>query len=142
MNDWTEITVYMILTICIITIACVSLILLRSARRNGKSVLRYVGFLGADTGLFILMLYFFSTHPISYKFNNNYVYSHDIKTVIERYGDFDTGHISESGSGVIGYYIYTDDGPIMPDHMKHYYWIKFDANGTVTDIYDAVQKGG
>ena len=142
MNSWNEIAVYCAITVVIIIVACAAMILMASAKRRGRETLRYIGILAADTGLFISMLFFLTGHPDSYRFDNRYVYSHNISSVIERYGEYDLGSYNEGSAGRIAYYIYTDNGPIMPDHLKHYYYIVFDEKGEVTDIYDAAQPGG
>ena len=45
-------------------------------------------------------------------------------------------------SGRVAYYIYRDDGWIMPDHLPHYYYIEYDENGLATKVYDGVAPGG
>ena len=61
---------------------------------------------------------------------------------MSKYGAFDRGTVQEGKSGKVGYYIYTDNGPIMPDHMKHYYWIYFDESGIVYKVEDNLPPGG
>ena len=60
-----------------------------------------------------------------------------ISQVEARYGPFDI-----SRNGVLGYYIYTDNGPIMPDHLPHYYYLEYDDNGIVRNVYEGVAPGG
>ncbi len=62
--------------------------------------------------------------------------------VREKYGDFDLGIVESDKSGKVAYYIYTDNGPIMPDYLKHYYYIKYDECGVVYSIYEGCQPGG
>ncbi len=40
------------------------------------------------------------------------------------------------------YYIYTDNGPIMPDHLKHYYYMEYDEWGVIYNVYEGCQPGG
>lgn len=35
----------------------------------------------------------------------------------------------------------TDNGPIMPDHLKHYY-IEYDEWGVIYNVYASCQPGG
>lgn len=55
-----------------------------------------------------------------------------------KYGDFDFGEYKANILGKVGYYIYTDNGPIMPEHLKHYYFIEYNKEGIVTNVFDAV----
>ena len=87
-------------------------------------------------------LLFVSSHPTYYKYSDWAVLGQDIHKVQERYGAFDYGEIREGQQGEVGYYIYTDNGPIMPDHLPHYYWIWYDEQGVVYEVYDGCAKGG
>lgn len=60
----------------------------------------------------------------------------------QEYGEFDLGEIQENQKGKVAYYIYTDDGPIMPDHLEHYYYMEYDGWGVIYDVYDACAPGG
>jgi hypothetical protein len=52
------------------------------------------------------------------------------------------GTISEGHSGTVAYYIYKDNGPIMPDHLDHYYYMEYDENGIIYKVYDGCAPGG
>lgn len=82
------------------------------------------------------ILYLLS-HQTYYKYNDWWVIGKTMSEIEERYGEFDI----EQGSQ-IGYFIYTDNGWIMPDHLDHYYYIEFDENGIATEVLDSVQPGG
>lgn len=60
----------------------------------------------------------------------------------QKYGAFDLGEVRENEKGRVAYYIYTDNGPIMPDHLEHYYYMEYDENGVIYNVYDAVTLGG
>ena len=45
-------------------------------------------------------------------------------------------------AGKAAYYIYTDEGPIMPDHLKHYYYMEYDVRGVIYNVYEECQPGG
>lgn len=87
-----------------------------------------------------ILLYNFS-HSTYYKYNDWKILKSNIYSVKEKYGEFDLGEITDSEKGVVAYYIYTDDSPIMPDYLKHYYYIEYDENGIVYNVYDAGQPG-
>jgi len=66
----------------------------------------------------------------------------NIYTVEQKYGEFDLGKIKDNAKGRVAYYIYTDNGPIMPDHLDHYYYMEYDERGVIYNVYDGVQPGG
>ena len=59
-----------------------------------------------------------------------------------KFSDFDVGAVNKGRKGKVGYYIYTDNGPIMPDHLPHYYYIHYDENGIVYQIGEGGASGG
>ena len=65
-----------------------------------------------------------------------------IYEVEEKYGDFDLGEIIKNQKGSVGYYIYTDNGPIMPDHLEHFYYMEYDEDGIIYKVYDSCSPGG
>lgn len=80
---------------------------------------------------------FIASHDTHYKFNDWYVLGNDIETIRETYGQFDIYQARRAG-----YYIYTDNGPVMPDHLEHYYFMYYDENGIIYSVDDGVQPGG
>ena len=89
----------------------------------------------------ITVLYTIS-HSTYYKYNDWSILQNSIYEVEEKYGDFDLGQIRENQKGSVGYYIYTDNIPIMPDHLDHFYYMQYDENGIVYNVYDGCQPGG
>jgi len=89
----------------------------------------------------ITVLYTIS-HSTYYKYNDWSILQNSIYEVEEKYGDFDLGQIRENQKGSVGYYIYTDNRPIMPDHLDHFYYMQYDENGIVYNMYDGCQPGG
>lgn len=90
----------------------------------------------------LLIVLYIMSHSTYYKFNDWYVLQNNISNVKDRYGQFDIGDYKNGKPGRVGYYIYTDNGLIMPDHLKHYYYIEYDEQGAVERVYDACQPGG
>lgn len=142
MNPWyvliIELFVFTALVICFI----VFLVLLITAKKKKKPTVFKSVLLSLDVILLACSAIFALSHPTWYKFNDWSVMNADIDSVISRYGSFDIGEAEEGKQGKAGYYIYTDDGPVMPDHMKHYYWVYFDENGTVYRVGDEASAGG
>lgn len=87
--------------------------------------------------LLIGITLFLLSHQTYYKYNDWWVIGKSMAEIEERYGEFDI----ELGSRK-GYFIYTDNSWVMPDHLDHYYYIKFDENGIATEVSDGVQPGG
>ena len=98
--------------------------------------------LSMDVIIFAASLVFVLSHPTYYKYNDWEIIGSHISNVKNRYGKFDIGTVRTGHSGEAGYYIYTDDGPIMPDHLPHYYYIHYDENGIVDSVKDSIPVGG
>lgn len=93
--------------------------------------------------LFLLFMgLFITSHRTYYKYNDWAILESNINMVRQKYGDFDLGEVTDNKPGKVAYYIYTDNGPIMPDHLKHYYYIEYDEWEVVSKVYDAAQPGG
>lgn len=119
---------------------CIIMIMIRKIRkRKGKAV-------GISIGINVILLamtiLYSIPHSTYYKYNDWSILHSNIYTVEEKYGEFDLGKVTDNQKGRVAYYIYTDNGPIMPDHLKHYYYIEYDENGIVYNVYDACQPGG
>lgn len=92
--------------------------------------------------LYLTALLFFSSHKTWYQFNDWYIIGQDIRTIEKKYGAFDLGCIMEGKSHWAAYYIYTDNGFIMPDHLEHYYYMEYDETGIIYEVYDDIRPGG
>lgn len=126
------------LSICFVIL----IVMLISAKEHHKAT-RTIGLLlSLDVILFAYSLIFVLSHSTYYKYNDWAILNSDINSVIEKYGVFDVGSIQEGKAGSVGYYIYTDNVWIMPDHMDHYYWIYFGEDGTVYSVEDSLPPGG
>jgi hypothetical protein len=92
---------------------------------------------------FIVVIALYTTsHSTYYKYNDWVILQNSIYEVEKKYGDFDSGEIRENQRGKVGYYIYTDNGPIMPDHMEHFYYMEYDEKGVIYNVYDGCPPGG
>ena len=92
--------------------------------------------------LFVLTVLYVSSHSTYYKYNDWAILRSNIYMVEQKYGKFDLGEIKQNQRGTVAYYIYTDNGPIMPDHMEHYYYMEYDEKGDIYNVYDACAPGG
>ncbi len=110
--------------------------------RKKKSKKMYA--ISALTSFLVIVCFgiFLESHQTTFKYNDWEMLNSNINDIQNKYGEFDIGEIQEGKSGRVGYYIYTDDGPIMPDYLKHYYYIRYDENGIVYEVYDSCQPGG
>lgn len=80
---------------------------------------------------------YFCFHPTFYKYNDAWIIGRSIDEVEERYGEFDLDWDYRKG-----YYIYNDDRGFLPDGLDHYYYMEYDENGIVYEVYDSCQMGG
>lgn len=144
MNTWyvlaIEICVFLALLICFI----VFLVMLIKAisKKIHKPIKALSILLSLDVILFAFSLVFVLSHPTYYKYNDWAIQGSHISDVQKQYGDFDFGTVRTGHPGEVGYYIYTDDGPIMPDHLPHYYYIHYDENGIVDSVKESISEGG
>lgn len=142
MSPWfiegIELFILFFLVICFVIFLVVPI----SEKKRGKAARVRRILLSFDIVLFACSLVFVLSHSTYYKYNDWAIINSNINSVYERYGTFDKGTVQEGKSGRAGYYIYTDNGPIMPDHMEHYYWIYFDENGKVYKVEDSLPPGG
>ncbi|HEX9060731.1 MAG TPA: hypothetical protein VF941_11185 [Clostridia bacterium] len=85
----------------------------------------------------LVLVWFFYTHSTYYKYNDSWIIGRHIEEIEKKYGKFDKGY-----DKLKAYYLYTDDGPIMPSHLQMYYWIKHDEKGIVVKVYVGGPIGG
>lgn len=92
--------------------------------------------------LFCAVWVFTLSHGTYYKYNDWRIVGQSIHAVEEKYGEFDLGAVTEHTAGWAAYYIYTDNGPVMPDYLEHYYYMEYDEHGVVYRVYGGCQPGG
>ena len=142
MNQWyfdIGILLVMFLLIVGIIICVISFITKLIRKKNKKTVIIAVCI---HFVLLIVTILYASSHSTYYRYNDWIILKSNIHMIEEKYGKFDLGQIKEGEKGTVAYYIYTDDGPIMPDHLEHYYYIEYDEWGVVYNVYDSCQPGG
>ena len=128
---------YFSVILILVIISVILLIkLILSCRNRTFSKKIVIGF-AVSIILLALAVLFICSHRIHYQYNDWWILNHTIDEVENRYGNFDF----EIG-GISGYYLYTDNGPIMPDHLEHYYYMEYDAQGNIYRVYDAGTIGG
>ena len=111
-------------------------------KKNPPFIKKGIVLLIVNMFLFGLVQLFCFSHSTYYKFNDWLILNSNVKTIIDKYGKYDLSYFKEDGSGMIGYYIYTDSGPIMPDYQKHYYFIYFNSEGKIYKVEDNISFGG
>ena len=148
MNSWyvlaIQICVFLMLFICFIVflVMLITAIAKEKSKKKHKPIKALSVLLSLDVILFAASLVFTLSHPTYYKYNDWKIIGSNISDVQNRYGNFDVGNVRTGHPGEVGYYIYTDDGPIMPDHLPHYYYIHYDENGIVDGVKDSIPAGG
>ena len=108
-------------------------------KTNWKAPLVALGILFLVFGGSVL---FYASHSTYYRYNDWEILKSSVYEVQEKYGDFDLGEIREGYSGTVAYYIYKDNGPIMPDHLDHYYYMEYDEDGIIYKVYNGCAPGG
>ena len=142
MNPWIIDFIYLFLILAFLTIGIVSLIIIIKRKHKGNSSKIPFVSLIISILLLLMLFLFIASHPTYYKYNDWIILYSNINIVQQKYGDFDLGSVTENKAGVVAYYIYTDNGPIMPDHMKHYYYMEYDEWGVIYKVYETIQPGG
>lgn len=115
--------------------------LIRAVRRKQPLAGRIV-LLSLDGVLLAGAVLFAMSHPTCWKYSDWAIVGSEISSVEEMYGPFDTGSVQEGRPGKAGYYICTDNGPVMPDHLEHYYMMHYDENGIITKVEESLPEGG
>ena len=103
---------------------------------------RKAGFSHCGGAVTAAVLLFTNSHATYYRFNDWDVSGSTVQDIVKRYGEPDINMYTPGRGGSLWYYIYTDEGPIMPDHLEHFYRIGIDENGRAAEISDTVRKGG
>lgn len=142
MNSWYLLMIYGLIILLLLTTIIIFLIKLIIAILKKQSLKTSVISLTISIILLTLIIVFYLSHSTYYKYNDWYILGNNISKVQEKYGTFDFGKYQKGKKGRVGYYIYTDNGPIMPDHLDHYYYIDYDEDGVIYNVQDAPQKGG
>lgn len=142
MEPWIIDICFLVLFLYFIIVGIVSVVLMMVKKRKKKSIKpTIISFVISICFLTFLVLFIVS-HSTYYKYNDWTILQSDIYMVQQKYGDFDLGTVTNNQAGEVAYYIYTDNGPIMPDHLKHYYYMKYDEWGVIYEVYEACQPGG
>ena len=93
--------------------------------------------LGVGIGLFKC------SHANDIRFNDWYIVGNNINTVCERYGESDewSDEIVSGKRGVIRYFLYEDNSPVMPDHLPYWYCIYYNEQGIVEKVRVKTKPG-
>ena len=122
-----------------IIIGIILFIVHKVRKHDNKTTVVSMGF---NFVLLVVVILYALSHSTYYRYNDWAVLQSNIHMVEQKYGEFDLGEIKENEKGKVAYYIYTDNGPIMPDHLKHYYFIEYNEWGVIYNVYDSCQPGG
>ena len=142
MNPWIIDFCYFVLLLCFVIGGIASVVLLIGRKRKKKSIKSTVISLVIGIFLLAVLILFIASHSTYYKYNDWTILQSNIRVVQQKYGDFDLGTIRDNQAGKVAYYIYTDNGTIMPDHLKHYYYMEYDEWGMIYKVYESCQPGG
>ncbi|MDE5565047.1 MAG: hypothetical protein K2I93_07810 [Oscillospiraceae bacterium] len=144
MHPWLVLIIEVLIAFVLIAGIIVNVtIFLTAKKKKLKSKIR-PAVLILNCILLIAFAIFLCSHKTYYKYNDWAILNSNIYMVREKYGEFDEGELKENdnSAGTVGYYIYTDNGPFLPDHLRHYYYMAYDVWGMVYEVYDACERGG
>lgn len=142
MNGWHMLAAYVGAILLSLALCAASLaVMIHGVVKQRKLGGRLAFFIAAGVVTAAVLL-FTNSHATYYRFNDWAISGSEAAAVIEKYGEPDIGGYTAGKSGKLGYYIYHDDGPIMPDNLDHYYYVEYNEQGRVTAVYDSVQPGG
>lgn len=142
MNQWNFIigmSIILLLLIIVLFVSTIMILIPKTRQGKGKGLGIIIGI---DSVFVAILVLYWSSHSTYYKYNDWEIIGSSIYSVKESYGEFDLGEIHENKSGRVAYYIYKDTGPILPDSLDHYYYIDYDENGIVYNVFDGCQPGG
>ena len=86
--------------------------------------------------LLTVSILYASSHSTYYKYNDWVILHSNIHMIEEKYGEFDSGEIKEGEKGRVAYYIYKDNGEIMNEQLKKYYYMEYDEWGMIYNVSD------
>ena len=141
LNPWFILFGHLLFAYIFLIGVIVSVILIIRGKLKKESIRSSVIFLVSINLLLGMFILFDASHPTCYKYNDWLVLGSNIRTVQKRYGDFDRGEVTDNKAGCVAYYLYTDNGPIMPDYLPHYYYMRYDETGKIYEVYESVPPG-
>lgn len=142
MNSWyvsvAEFEVFFVLSIVFLVL----MIKIIRAKKSHRKIIGKVLLLVCDVAAFAGVMVYSLSHATYYKYNDWVMLKSNVSKVVDKYGTPDLGSVKKGEKGKIAYYIYKDDGPVMPDHMEHFYFIHYDEDGNIYRVEDSVKPGG
>lgn len=142
MNAWTMLFAYAAVVLLALALLAAAAAVMIYAAAKKKPVRKPLVFLAVSAALAAVVVLFTNSHGTYIRFDDWWIYRSGAQKTEERYGAPEIGGYVQGKPGRLGYYIYKDNGPIMPDHLRHYYYVEYDGQGNVTEIYDGAQPGG
>ena len=90
---------------------------------------------------------FIKSAPSMKLYNDWWIIGNSVENVREKYGDFSRNKYgafdgSYGEGGTVGYYIGTDENFLDPTHSPMYYWIDYNSDRIVTEVYIQTLPGG
>lgn len=80
------------------------------------------------------MIYLFLiSHSTWIEYNDWWVINNNLEEIKSRYGDFDYEIYGERWC--VGYHVFYNNGPLMPDYSNYFYVMEADEAGIVYEVY-------
>lgn len=141
-NDFYYLLLLLVLYSIIIVGLFLATILLVIRKIKNKPTKKLITAIRIQAIFLLVGVMYSMSHATYYAYNDWLILNNNVRNVKKIYGEFDIGEIWDGKKGEVGYYIYTDNGPIMPDRLEHYYYMEYDEHGIVYNVYSAGPKGG
>ena len=112
--------------------------LIRHKTKHPKFMVGIPVLIAVQIAIAVPMSLYIASHTAHYKYNDWWIVGRSIEEVETHYGEFDI----RVGNRV-GYYLYTGNRmPIMSDSAPRYYYMEFDENNIIREVYKCVQPEG
>ncbi|BBF45095.1 hypothetical protein lbkm_3854 [Lachnospiraceae bacterium KM106-2] len=80
---------------------------------------------------------FYLSHRTYYAYNDWWIQGKSMEQVEARYGKS-----KECSRNLRAYFLYRDNGAVMPSQQEIYYYMQLDENGKVIKVYKGIALGG
>ena len=130
----------MVLSVIGIMIFTVWIIIAKVKKKKVRlPILLLLGNIAFEGSIGLLMC----SHAHDIRFNDWYIVGNNINTVCEKYGEPDkwSDEIVSGKRGVVRYFLYMNNSPVMPDHLPYWYWIYYNEQGIVEKVCVQTKAG-
>lgn len=92
--------------------------------------------------VFACFTVWYCAHGETLMYNDWWVVGNDVRSVEQRYGEFDVGEYEYGYDGEVAYSLGWDRDILISDSQEKFYYIKYNKKGIVTRVYVGGPYGG